>query len=65
MRRARLAATFLRGLMHEPAWLREVAVEVVDGTPVVLVLLKFDDALARRCVPSKIEGISVSVRVVG
>lgn len=63
MRAARRAAVFLRGCLHEPAWLRGVTVEVVGDEARVLVVLAWDAVLIRRCLPTAVNHVPVHVAV--
>jgi hypothetical protein len=57
------AALFLRGCLHDPAWLKEVTVELApDGGARVAVVLLWETTLIRRCLPSRVNGIEVVLR---
>jgi hypothetical protein len=57
------AARFLLGCLHEPKWLRKVTVELGAGQePQVLVLLNWETPLIRRCLPTAVNGVAVTVR---
>lgn len=62
-REAVRAATFLRGCLHDPAWLKEVVPELGgDGEARVVVVLLWQTTLIRRCLPTSVNGINVVVR---
>ena len=62
-RDAQRAAQFLRGCLHDPAWLDSIVVEVTDdGAARVAVLLNFSTALISRANPTAIDHIEVAVR---
>ena len=64
-REAVRAATFLRGCLHEPAWLKEVVAELAeDGEPRVAVVLHWQTALVARCLPRRVNGVQVLIREV-
>ncbi len=63
LRTAQRAAAFLRGCLHDPAWLRGVAVEVVDDGARVLVVLAWETPLIRRCLPHSIDHVPVHITV--
>jgi len=57
------AATFLRGCLHEPAWLKEVVAELTDdGEPRVAVVLHWQTVLICRCLPTRVNGVGVYIR---
>ncbi len=63
-REAVRAARFLRGCLHDPAWLRNVLVEVGDqGEARVVVALVWETPLIRRCLPTSVNGLPVVLRV--
>lgn len=63
-REAVRAAHFLRGCLHDPAWLRNVLVEVGEqGDAQVVVALVWETPLIRRCLPTSVNGLPVVLRV--
>ena len=65
-RNALRAATFLRGVFHEPAWLKEVKAEMgKDGVPVVAVVLHYRSVLIARCIPTAVDAVRVELRDAG
>ncbi len=60
---ARRAATFLRGCLHDPAWLRGVGIEVVGDEVRVLVVLAWETPLIRRCLPRSVDLVPVRITV--
>ncbi len=57
------AARFLLGCLHEPKWLKKVSVELGDDEePRVVVVLNWETPLIRRCLPTAVNGVRVSVR---
>ena len=63
-RKARTSAAFMRGLLHEPLWLSEVAVEAdEDGKPRIVVLLHWEHPEIRQVLPTAVNHVPVLVRV--
>jgi len=58
------AARFLRGCLHDPAWLETIGIDLDDeGDARVLVRVLSDHPMIRRCLPTKISGYPVRVVV--
>ena len=63
-REARSSAAFMRGLLHEPLWLSEVAVEADElGAPRIVVLLHWEHPEIRQVLPTAVNHVPVLVRV--
>ena len=63
-RKARASAAFMRGLLHEPLWLSEVAVEADEaGAPRIVVLLHWEHPEIRQVLPTAVNHVPVLVRV--
>ena len=64
-RKARTSAAFMRGLLHEPLWLSEVAVEADElGEPRIVVLLHWEHPEIRQVLPTAVDYVPVLVRKV-
>ena len=64
-RKARTSAAFMRGLLHEPLWLSEVAVEADEaGAPRIVVLLHWEHPEIRQVLPTAVNHVPVLVRKV-
>jgi hypothetical protein len=64
-REAVRAAVFLRGCLHDPAWLKDVVPELgANGEARVTVVLFWHTTLIRRCLPTRVNGVEVNVKVV-
>lgn len=60
------AVAFLLGCLHSPPWLKGVRATVMpDGGAQILVILGYEDVMARRCLPARVNRMSVIVLVEG
>lgn len=60
------AVAFLLGCLHDPPWLKAMsATAMPDGGAQILVILGYEDVMARRCLPTRVNGIPVLVMVDG
>jgi hypothetical protein len=58
------AARFLRGCLHDPAWLKEVTVRIGEhGDVRVLVVLAWTTPLIERCLPQSVNKVPVTIAV--
>ena len=63
-RDARSSAEFMRGMLHEPPWLSEVAVEADEaGDPRIVVVLHWEHPMIRSVLPTAVNHVPVLVRV--
>jgi hypothetical protein len=62
-RAARIGADFMLGTFHDPPWMAGVVVEGDGyGGAVLVVLLRWETEMIRRCLPTKVNGVPVMAR---
>lgn len=60
------AAAFMLGCMHDPPWLKVVKPKTLpNGGTQLLVVILYEDVMIRRCIPTSVDKIPVSVVVEG